>query len=110
MINTEVVDIKTVVVGDLIQYTVDDFFLLMGGNPCLWTNGYLVSYNAVNPESFDKNLFEHGKAMYRGVNFAIYPKYVPVHTTEDNTKIALINYSNSQLGKAVIKFIEAHKA
>lgn len=109
MIETEVVDIKGIIVGDLVQYTVDDFMLIMGGNTCLWTSGYLVSYNSVAPELFDENLFKHGKATYRSVNFAIYPKYATFHKTADNMTIPIINYSNSNLGKAVISFIEAHK-
>jgi|APSaa5957512535_1039671.scaffolds.fasta_scaffold140156_2 hypothetical protein len=109
MIETEVVQIESITVGDLVQYKLDDFMLIMGGNTCLWTSGYLVAYNAVDSRMFDKNLFENKKATYRSVNFTIFPEYQPVYTTSDNMKIPIINYSNSQLGKAVIKFIEDHK-
>lgn len=109
MIDTEITGITKIIVSDLVQYTTDDFMVLMGGNPCLWSDGYLLAFNAVNAEEFDKSMFHDKIAKYRSVNFAIMEQYSPMIKTPGNVDISILNYSSSKLGKAMVKFIDDHR-
>ena len=106
--NVELETVERLTFHELVEYTVDDFVILQGHNPCLWCNGYLLAFYPVNPEFFDRAL-NNGVRWYRQMSYAVMPKYKQVIKVAGNVEAQIINYRNSGIGKLIVEFIEKYR-
>ena len=106
--NVELEIVERLTFHELVEFSIDDFVLMQGGNPCLWCNGYLIAFYPVNPEFFDKAL-NNGVRWYRQVSYAVMPKFKSITKIFGNTEAQIIDYSKSEVGKLLVEFIEKYR-
>lgn len=106
--NVELEKVERLTMHEIVEYSIDDFVLMQGGNPSLWCDGYLIAFYPVNPEFFDRAL-NNGVRWYRQISYAIMPDFKPVIKVFGNAETQIINYNNSDVGRLLTEFITKYR-
>ena len=106
--NVELEVVERLTFHELVEFSIDDFILMQGGNPCLWCGGFLIVFYPVNAEYFDRSL-NGGVRWYRQISYAIMPEFKSIVKIFGNSEAQIIDYSKSDVGKLIAEFITEYR-